>query len=813
MTQKRKPIRQKVQKIVLLISVAGLLLTSAVGVFSMLKITKDSETALINQMKQNTVNVVRDKAAFADAELGKYAAYIEDFSAYIHELYQNPQLYIGREVLPPDAANKGVYSMQRYLARAEDTAAATEQERKLLGNLEQIWAPMITNNGDMITTVYVGTESGFLLSFDDRADLGVTPGSTESYYDYFQSAWYTAAKDAGTVLFTDTYPDSYGRGLMISCAAPFYDANDAFAGVVCMDILIGDLSRSVIDVDLGAGAYAFLVNGGGDIIASPTMETTQTEFDSVFDENSPVYAVSGSMMRGETGVQLSDGVYYAYTPIQSAEWKLCVHIPETVILAPVEVMKQNITVAILAFVAAFLFIILCVIWLVRRFSDKLTAPLLALGQDVQTISGGDLDYRASIRSNDEIGDLAESFNRMAASLKQYIENLTAVTADKERISAELNVATQIQASMLPCIFPAFPEHEEFDIFAGMIPAKEVGGDFYDFFMLDDDHLIMVIADVSGKGVPAALFMVIAKTLLKNSGEQGLSPKEILEKVNGQLCENNEEEMFVTVWLGKLQLSTGELVCANAGHEDPVLLRADGTLEILKQRHGFVLAGMECARYTEQTFYLEKGDKLFVCTDGVTEATSAAEELYGKERMLSALQQAAGESTKGILSAVKADIDRFVGEAPQFDDITMLVFEMKRVSGAPETVLEATPQTENLEQVTSFVEEQLRAKNAPPKILAQINIAVDEIFSNITRYSGAKTFSLACKVSEHSVVLRFCDDGVPYDPTKQPEPDVTLSAEERQIGGLGIYMVRKTMDDVRYTYTDGQNVLTVEKSWA
>ena len=349
--------------------------------------------------------------------------------------------------------------------------------------------------------------------------------------------------------------------------------------------------------------------------------------------------------------------------------------------------------------------------------------------------------------------------------------------------------------------------------AGMIPAKEVGGDFYDFFMPDDDHLIMVVADVSGKGVPAALFMVIAKTLLKNSGEQGLSPKEILEKVNGQLCENNEEEMFVTVWLGKLQLSTGELVCANAGHEDPVLLRADGTLEILKQRHGFVLAGMSCSRYTEQTFFLNAFDKLFVCTDGVTEATSAAEELYGKERMLSALRQAAGESTMGILSAVKADIDRFVGEAPQFDDITMLVFEMKRISGASETVLETAPQTENLEQVTAFVEKQLCAKNAPPKILAQINIAVDEIFSNITRYSGAKTFSLACKVSEHSVILRFCDDGVPYDPTKQPEPDVTLAAEERQIGGLGIYMVRKTMDDVRYTYTDGQNVLTVEKSWA
>ena len=248
--------------------------------------------------------------------------------------------------------------------------------------------------------------------------------------------------------------------------------------------------------------------------------------------------------------------------------------------------------------------------------------------------------------------------------------------EKERIGAELNVATQIQADMLPRIFPAFPERPEFDIYASMTPAKEVGGDFYDFFLVDDDHLAMVIADVSGKGVPAALFMVIAKTLLKNAAQTGLSPRAVLEKVNNQLCENNEAEMFVTVWLGLYQISTGRLTAANAGHEYPAIRRAGGGFELVRDRHGFVLAGMENARYREYELELGPGDTLFVYTDGVAEATDGANTLYGTERMLDALNAAPGRCPEELLAAVRADIDQFVGGAPQFDDITMLAIQRK-----------------------------------------------------------------------------------------------------------------------------------------
>ncbi len=276
-----------------------------------------------------------------------------------------------------------------------------------------------------------------------------------------------------------------------------------------------------------------------------------------------------------------------------------------------------------------------------------------------------------LHRGDEMGRLYQAVREMEQSIYDYIQNLTAITAEKERIGAELSVATEIQSSMLPCIFPAFPERTEFDIYATMTPAKEVGGDFYDYFLVDDDHLALVIADVSGKGVPAALFMVITKVLLKNSAQSGKSPKEVLEEVNGQLCVNNPIDMFVTVWLGILELSTGKLTCANAGHEYPALCRANGEYELVKDPHGLVLACLDSSRYQEYTLQLAPGDRLFVYTDGVAEATDANNELYGTDRMLASLNSHLADTPLELLPKLKADIDTFVGEAPQFDDITML----------------------------------------------------------------------------------------------------------------------------------------------
>ena len=313
-----------------------------------------------------------------------------------------------------------------------------------------------------------------------------------------------------------------------------------------------------------------------------------------------------------------------------------------------------------------------VYWLFMR--KNFIGPLMRIRKNVTEFAKNDTVTSTSldeIQTGDEIQETAESISTMESDIIKYIDNIQTITKEKERIGAELNVATQIQADMLPRIFPAFPGRKDMDIFASMDPAKEVGGDFYDFFLVDDDHLCMVMADVSGKGVPAALFMVIAKTLIKNQALLGKSPSEILFNVNNQLCDGNEVELFVTVWLAVLELSTGKGKAVNAGHEHPCLRRAGQNYELIQYRHSPAVAVMEGMNFREHDFELHPGDQLFVYTDGVPEATSAEKELFGAERMLDALNADPDAEPGQVLINVRKAVDGFVKEAEQFDDLTML----------------------------------------------------------------------------------------------------------------------------------------------
>ena len=282
----------------------------------------------------------------------------------------------------------------------------------------------------------------------------------------------------------------------------------------------------------------------------------------------------------------------------------------------------------------------------------------------------------SISNIDEIGMLAGSVDRMEEQIQEYIDNITRAAAEKERVSTELDMATRIQESMLPNDYPAFPDRDEFDLFAKMTPAKEVGGDFYDFFLVDDDHLCVVMADVSGKGIPAALFMMASKIILKNNAVMGKTPAEILKDTNNSICANNQLDMFVTVWLGILEISTGKLVAANAGHEYPVLKAPDRKYELIKDKHGFVIGGMSGMRYKEYELTMKPGSKLFLYTDGIPEATNAKEELFTNERMLNALNENPDADTKQTLLNVRIAVDEFVQDAEKFDDLTMLCLEYK-----------------------------------------------------------------------------------------------------------------------------------------
>ena len=319
-------------------------------------------------------------------------------------------------------------------------------------------------------------------------------------------------------------------------------------------------------------------------------------------------------------------------------------------------------------------------WAGAYLRKEVIRPIRAVSQEAERFaretSRTEDDPLSGLSNTAEIVTLTRAIGRMETDTVEAIKRLTAVTAEKERIGTELSLATRIQAAMLPSVFPAFPERTEFDVYASMDPAKEVGGDFYDFFLIDETHLGLVMADVSGKGVPAALFMMVSKILVKNYAMTGRSPAETLRAVNDQLCANNQEEMFVTVWLGILDIATGQITAANAGHEYPTVMQTGQRFELIKDKHGFVVGGMEGMRYREYELTLTPGSRLFLYTDGVPEAMDANDELFGTDRMLAALNRDPAASPEQILKNVRHAVDSFVQDAEQFDDLTMLCLEYR-----------------------------------------------------------------------------------------------------------------------------------------
>ncbi|MCD7829624.1 MAG: SpoIIE family protein phosphatase [Clostridiales bacterium] len=378
----------------------------------------------------------------------------------------------------------------------------------------------------------------------------------------------------------------------------------------------------------------------------------------------------------------------AMTPVRTEDGVMVAYVMADISMNDVMNTRQTFLILLSAVMALLTVVFILVFLLILRRQvltpiDQLTQATGAFIQnnEQELLQGTAAVNVPEIHTGDEVELLAAAFRKMEEDMISYIRSLLEVTAEKERIGAELNVATQIQADMLPRIFPAFPERKEFDIYATMEPAKEVGGDFYDFFLVDADHLAVVVADVSGKGVPAALFMVIAKTLIKNHAQNREKLEDVFTHTNEQLCEGNDAGLFVTAWIGLLEISTGAFTYVNAGHNPPLLKRVDGNYEWMKARSGFVLAGMEGARYHELTDHLDPGDKLFLYTDGVTEAANSAEELFGSERLQAALNQRIDLPPQKLLTELKQSIDDFAGDAEQFDDITMVSLEYKGARGA------------------------------------------------------------------------------------------------------------------------------------
>lgn len=426
---------------------------------------------------------------------------------------------------------------------------------------------------------------------------------------------------------------------------------------------------------------------------------------------------------------------------------------------------------------------------------------------LHAIANGKLAVRVKENESFEFHSLSRDINVTVNTLNALIRDASA------RIDKELDFAKKIQHSALPNTFPPYPNYHEFDIYASMNTAKEVGGDFYDYYLIDSRHLAILIADVSGKGIPAAMFMMTAKTIIKGLAETGLDVNDILTQANHKLCEGNDAEMFVTVWMGIVDLDTGHIEYANAGHNPPIVCRSDGNIEYLHGKAGFVLAGMEGMIYKKQEIQLEPGDQIYLYTDGVTEACNKEKELYGEDRLINVIMKIKDKKAIDVCNSVLSDVHEYTNGAEQSDDITMLSFKYHGIK--QQRLLDVVASIKNIPYITDYINEVLESNDCSMKSMTAIDIAIDEIVSNIANYGyvgkeGMVKIRIEISGDPLSAIITFIDTGIEYNPLAKEDPDTTLPLEERGVGGLGIYMVKKSMDELTYEYNSGRNIFTIKK---
>ena len=464
----------------------------------------------------------------------------------------------------------------------------------------------------------------------------------------------------------------------------------------------------------------------------------------------------------------------------------------------------------------FLLLFTVIYMLIKR---RVVLNLKKVNQSLAEITDGNLDVVVDVRSNKEFSALSDDINSTVTTLKEYI------VAAAARIDTELAFAKSIQESSLPSVFPPYPDRTEFSLFASMDTAREVGGDFYDFYLLDENRLAFLIADVSGKGIPAAMFMMTSKTLLRDYAERGDNPEEVFFNANKKLCAGNDADMFVTVWMGFLETDTGLLHFVNAGHNPPVIIR-NKKASFISQNSNLMLAMLDDVPYREQTLQLEPGDILYLYTDGVTEASRKDEKRYGNDRLLRHLSVDFGageEACRNVCVSVRKSVDDFVEGEVQFDDITQVCLfyagtsPKSGKSGILTEQMTFPADTDSLNEILLFVNKLLDDVSCPEKEKKQFGMAVEEVFVNIASYAyggGNGTAEIRLTVGAEPGFAEVCisDSGFSYNPLDNPDPDLAMDVERRQHGGFGIFMVKKTMDIVTYERKDGKNMLTFRKTW-
>ena len=634
--------------------------------------------AVIDQViVQNMDRITGMEAQVTDTMFRNAAIRVRMTGEYARKLLENPDSLPRAAWQRPETAQDGEMSVKVLLAEGLEASASEER----LG--------LIANLSDMMVSICAAYES-------DNMWFTLPEGIT-LMADTASGKW---IREDGS--FADLEIDHRTGELCVTCAMPVYGTDGKLLGVAGTDLFLSDMQQAT-QASSAEGGILAVVNQQGHVIISPAeqgdfrVSTSGEAVDLRESENAELAAFVREAMENRTEVRrvpLSDGTYYMIgVPMKTVGWALIAAFSEEIAGQPVRQLEADYQAvqeeAVHTYQTKFsrgkpqMWVLLGIAVLATLagaiiLGKRIVRPLNTITRRIAELSETNMEFKMedTYRTGDEVEALAECFAEVSHKTLEYLETVKQVTAEKERIGTELSLATRIQSSMLPHIVPAFPSRTDFDIIGSMHPAKEVGGDFYDYFLIDDDHLGMVMADVSGKGVPAALFMMASKIILQSVAMLGASPAEILTRTNDAICSNNEAGMFVTVWVGILELSTGKLTCSNAGHEYPVFKRPGGDYELYKDKHAFVVGGLEGVKYKEYEIMLEPGSRMFVYTDGVPEATNARHELFGTARMVEALNRDREAEPMDVLKNVRKAVDDFVEDAEQFDDMTMLCLEYK-----------------------------------------------------------------------------------------------------------------------------------------
>lgn len=738
---------------------------------------------------------------FKALKIEHYTSRVEEFAKYI--IYYMNQLETNAQALAIDGAAFNYFDIDDdYLNFVTMDNFKNNNKIALGGGL---WfEPNIINNKKRYCSYAIWKNGNVVLDEDCKSES----------YDYQSQAWYANVKKSYTpekkdeAFWSAPYYDKIGNNdLMVTSSNPIYDKEGKFVGLATVDWSLESINDKIINLTPSKKAKILFADKKHDFIISFVEE--QKVIKDLVGKSLKDVSWYSENLKDSKNIVINSVKYRTFLKEFYNGMVLIVNVPLNDIYGK---QKRKIYYGLLVELIGTVFLALIIYVVLTKYINQ---PISLLVKGVNEIGQGNFDKKIEIKKPKEFLELANTINKMTSDIKQYLENIKNLTLQKMQIEADLDIAREIQISSLPTTFPPFPDVISVNLFAGMKTAKQVGGDFYDFYFIDYKHIAFTIADVSGKGIPAALFMMRAKALLKSIALEDLTPEDIIQKVNNSICDNNEQGYFVTVGFGVIDITTGEVTYVNAGHNPPIIKTQEKTtyLEVPKN---IVLGVLNDFSFKVYNFTLRPLETLFLYTDGVTEATNKEFNLYGEKKLLDTVIKQESNPEK-IIKAVFEDVEKYADGFEQSDDITMFGITYLGNENMIEKI-KVIPQVKELKTLISWLEDLCTKCNIGDSQLSKILISAEEIFVNIAYYAYPNkpkdktqditiTFKHIKPLDE--IHLIFADSGIEYNPLLKEDPDINLKADERTAGGLGVYMVKKMMDEVEYEYKNKQNILSLK----